>query len=229
MSTLRTATAVALLFVLAACAAGPPTMTDPSNGGIGIAVETISPDGMMMSGKPVKIHFVRSAGKPGTYEDDVMPSNYSKSGRFYLLDIPAGRYAAVAAFTREHGAKDLSKSDSPPATSGTYEEGPGPSDKTASLKEILKNKGKKGYTTCFSRELVRLSETIVGPGRISYMGRFKVRQVSGGGGRGKGKVYKGDCDYFGRRAAHERDSAAFLSAAKEDFANSKWGGAVGTQ
>jgi len=221
MNVLRTLIMAALLLLFASCSTQRiPTMANPENGGIVIVVETVPPLGMILSSKPAKIYFVRATDKPGTYTNDVIPSNYTRSGRYYLLDVPPGRYAAVASFTREYGAKNVGKSSVPNKASGT-------SDKTASLKEILNKKGKRGYTTCFSKELVRLTETIVRPGQISLVGRFKVTQISGKG-RG-GKVYKGRCHYFGSRERHERDYAALASEVKKDLSGSRWGGLVRTE
>lgn len=83
---------------LLGCATMPSTpvpAAQPESGGIGIAVRLAPPLGPARDGEAV--YFVRldAAGQPA--DRTIQLSNVSRDGRLYLLNVPPGRYAAVAA------------------------------------------------------------------------------------------------------------------------------------
>lgn len=81
------------------CATVPtvPTPSDSRRAGIGISI-TIRAPAAIFTVSAARIYFVRVEGGPDTYlQENLLVSNYAHGGYVYLLDIPPGRYVAVAA------------------------------------------------------------------------------------------------------------------------------------
>jgi hypothetical protein len=86
------------VFALAGCTTALPPRSGPERGGIGIAVivrpPVIIPIFTRISDR---VYFARMDGAQGLFsQDKVLPSNDSTRAWIYLLDVPPGRYAAVA-------------------------------------------------------------------------------------------------------------------------------------
>ena len=92
------------VFALAGCATALPPRSGPERGGIGISVRVrppiIIPIFTRMSDR---VYFARVDGAQGLFaQDKLVLSNDSAGTWVYLLDVPPGRYAAVASvFSRD--------------------------------------------------------------------------------------------------------------------------------
>ncbi|MBI1887095.1 MAG: hypothetical protein HYS19_01780 [Nitrosomonadales bacterium] len=218
--------AYAILFVLlvTGCASMPvPRMEDTQTSAIGIQVEAQAPVGIF-SNKPDRIFFVRIDGEGNIEQNQVIPSNFAKDGRIYLLNAKPGKYAAVAAFRSQAGSPFA------PAPQ------PGIS--------VSVSVGKTGYTTYFSKELIEATKVDVGHGEVTFMGSYVVKQsvgltdaepiqnhyaeliAPGSSKSGFGHLLSGDYHYRGAISEAERDEDAktqFLRKAKDDLAEGGWG------
>jgi hypothetical protein len=218
--------AYAILFVLlvTGCASMPvPRMEDPQASAIGIQVETQAPVGIF-SNKPDRIFFVRIDGEGNIEQNQVVPSNFAKDGRIYLLNAKPGEYAAVAAFRSQAGSPFA------PAPQ------PGVS--------VSVSVGKTGYTTYFSKELIEATKVDAGRGEVAFMGSYVVKQsvglkdaeaiqnhyaellAPGSSKSGFGHLLSGDYHYRGAVNEVKRDNDAkteFLRKAKGDLAEGGWG------
>lgn len=75
-----------------------PRPSDPQRAGVGISVTIRAPIAIFTRGA-AKIYFVRVEGGTDPYlQENLLVSNYAQGGHVYLLDIPPGRYVAVAAW-----------------------------------------------------------------------------------------------------------------------------------
>ncbi len=216
--------AIPFVLLVAGCAPMPvPKMDDPQTSVVGIQVETQAPVGIF-SNKPDRIFFVRIDGAGDLTQNQVIPSNFAKDGRIYLLNAKPGKYAAVAAFRSQAGSPFA------PAPQ------PGVS--------VSVSVGKTGYTTYFSKELIEATKIDVGRGEFAFMGSYVVKQsvglidaepvqnhyaellAPGSSKSGFGHLLSGDYHYRGAVNEAKRDSdarAEFLRKAKEDLAESGWG------
>jgi hypothetical protein len=218
--------AYAILFALLAtgCASVPvPRMEDPQTSAIGIQVETQAPAGIF-SHKPDRIFFVRIDGEGNIEQNQVIPSNFAKDGRIYLLNAKPGKYAAVAAFRSQAGLPLAPASQPGVSVSVTV--------------------GKTGYTTYFSKELIEATKVDVGRGEVAFMGSYVVKQsvgltdaepiqnhyaeliAPGSSKSGFGHLLSGDYHYRGAisEAKRDRDTRTeFLRKSKDDLAEGGWG------
>lgn len=86
----------ALALILGGCS-GAQKMSVPAGvpvRSVGIALKLVAPIGFPIS--PARVFFAK-LDEHGTPSRDIIPSNYTRGDRFYLFDVDAGTYAAVAA------------------------------------------------------------------------------------------------------------------------------------
>ena len=148
---------VFVIFGLFGCA-HPPDLLDTEMGGIAICVKTRVPI-KIFTVKPDRVYFAR------LYEDNessfirhtVIPSNFARGGYFYLLNVPPGRYAAVATFRSQSRLLNSSS----------------PSSSNLTISIPIEDR------TYFSKEIVKLTEVTVKAGAIAFMGEFIVDQSHG--------------------------------------------------
>jgi len=89
---------VILVLFLAGCAAVPvPKMEQTDASGIAISVKVKAPPFGFPTESAVKVFFARIDGSGSIQQSEVIPSNYNKDGRVYLLNATPGEYVAVAA------------------------------------------------------------------------------------------------------------------------------------
>jgi hypothetical protein len=93
----RLALPVVAVAIVLGCAIAPiPELARPESSAIGIEMTLRAPIGIF-SASPDQVFFARiDAPDARTYQ--VMPSNYTKGGRAYLLNAPPATYIAVGAF-----------------------------------------------------------------------------------------------------------------------------------
>jgi len=127
-----------------------PRPQRPEIAGLAIDVDVEAPVGLFTSEAQI-VYFVRLDGAEGLQRSGVLQSTMAIDGRAYLLNVPAGEYAAVAAAE----TKDRAKA---PPTAGLSIELPD-STRTA---------------TFFSNELVEATRVTVAPGHFAFMGRLVV-------------------------------------------------------
>lgn len=89
-------------------------------------------------------------------KNGLIPSNYVKGDRAYLLNAKPGRYAVIGAFYRKRAPSFIYLHTVDKPEEEIYE-----------------------YNTYFSRELVDLSGVTVTPGTVAFMGAYVVEQFSG--------------------------------------------------
>ena len=205
------------------CINAGPKVEDPQASAIGIQVETQAPVGIF-SHKPDRIFFVRIDGEGNIEQNQVIPSNFAKDGRIYLLNAKPGKYAAVAAFRSQAGSPFA------PAPQ------PGVS--------VSVSVGKTGYTTYFSKELIEATKVDVGRGEVAFMGGYVVKQsvgltdaepiqnhyaeliAPGSSKSGFGHLLSGDWHYRGAALEVRRDNDAkteFVTQSRDDLAEGGWG------
>ena len=111
--------------------------------------------------RPDRVYFVRLYGdnESSFIRDTVIPSNFAKGGYTYLLNVPPGRYVAVAAYRSQ---------------SHQLNNPPPPSSNSAVTLWFLTE-----YGTYFSEKIVKLTEVTVKSGSIAFMGEFVVDQSYG--------------------------------------------------
>lgn len=141
---------------MTACAAvtiRPENPTDQDKSVVGLSLNY----GMFRS-RPNVVTFVKLDDTNMNFiTDRVIPSNYTSGNRYYLVNAPPGRYAAVAALSvaKSHQAKPTAK---PVAVTLAME---------------MRN------ATYFSKDLIQLTEVSVKPGAIVFMGDYVVKQDLG--------------------------------------------------
>ena len=96
------ASSVLVAIFLSGCATTPPTqpipeLSQPQSAGLGIDV-TLKAIIAAFSYTPDQIYFAKIDGKDSLLQQQIIPSNYAKGGRAYLLNARPGTYVAVAAF-----------------------------------------------------------------------------------------------------------------------------------
>lgn len=221
---MKKAYAILPVLLVVGCASMPvPRLEDPQTSAIGIEVETQAPVGIFRN-KPDRIFFVRIDGEGDITQNQIIPSNFARDGRIYLLNAKPGKYAAVAAFRSQAGAPFA-----PAPQSGV---------------SVSVSVGKTGYTTYFAKELIEATKVDVGRGEVVFMGSYVVRQsvglrdaepiqnhyaellAPGSSKSGIGHLLSGDYHYRGAVNEVKRDSDArteFLRKAKDDLAEGGWG------
>lgn len=96
--------AIGLLSIVFSGCAGilpPPQPLDHRSAGIAIHITEVPPAGLWFKRIPGRIHFIRLDDIDSTsfIKNSVISSNYSRDGYIYLLNVPPGRYAAVASLS----------------------------------------------------------------------------------------------------------------------------------
>lgn len=221
---MKKAYAILSVLLIAGCASMPvPKMADPQTAVVGIQIETQVPIGIF-SQKPDVVYFVKIDNEGDITQNQVIPSNFAKDGRIYLLNARPGKYAAVAAFRSQAGS---------PFT-------PAPQPGV----NVSVSIGKTGYTTYFSKELIEATKVDVGPGEVVFMGSYIVKQsvgltdaepiqshyanllAPGSSKSGFGHLLSGDYHYRGAVGEAKRDNDArteFIKKARDDLAEGGWG------
>ncbi len=208
-----------VVVLLSGCATTQPIpeISDPQSAAIAIDVTLKAPIGMF-SNKPDQIYFVKIDSGDGLIQQQIIRSNYTKDGRAYLLNSRPGTYVAVAAFFSRTGVPA-----GPPS--------PGVS--------VTVTTGRSGYTTYFSKELVKHTEVTARENDFVFMGSYVVDQSTGLDGADEvqthyknviapgettgmlGMAFGGSIHYRGamrERKADERARSEFFQKAKGDLA-----------
>lgn len=192
-----------------------PSPERPEVSGLAIEVALSAPIAVFADDAQV-VYFVRLDGAEGLQRSAVIPSTLATGGRAYLLNVPAGEYAAVA------------------ARAGTATPG-GITLGTPDMNRTL---------TVFSSEIVEGTRVSVEPGRFAFMGRLDVDSSVGfdeadptqlyyldvlapGAAKSTGGqiLSVGDNQYPGTLGELQRDEAtlsALRESAAEDIADSGW-------
>ena len=142
----RTVTALALaaVFALASCAQ-PQKPADVKSSVLGVVINLVGG-----AERIDDVYFVLLGGTDrvrGHFPR--LRSNFRRGDRFYLLNAPPGRYAAVAASKRDPGPVD---GPSSPLSPNTF------------------------HTTYFGEAMIRKTIAEVDPGGFAFMGTFSVRK-----------------------------------------------------
>ena len=215
-----------VIFGMLGCA-HPPEHLVAEMGGIAICVKTRVPF-RVLTVKPDRVYFVQ------LYEDNdtsfiqhaIIPSNFAKGGYFYLLNVPPGRYAAVATFRSQSRLLN------------------NPSASSSNLTISIPTEDR----TYFSKEIVKLTEVTVKAGTIAFMGEFIVDQSYGLGDADEVQLHynrllvpeherigsfwrfiAGLYDYEGslhRACQNEKAYEQFLEKARDHLAETAWSEAL---
>ena len=142
----RTVTALALaaVFALASCAQ-PQKPADVKSSGLGVDIKLVGG-----AERIDEVYFVRLGATDrvrGHFPR--LRSNFRRGDRFYLLNAPPGRYAAVAVSKRDPGAVDGPGS---PFSPNTF------------------------HTAYFGEPMIRKTIVEVESGKFAFMGTFSVRK-----------------------------------------------------
>jgi len=139
--------------LLSACATSyvVPRPSTPESVGLAIAVKVNPPIGFFGTA-PNTVYFVRLDGAESLERGTVIASTMEIGGLAYLLNVPAGEYAAVASTE----AKEIQTAQPPPG---------GVSIGLARTSH---------YSTFYSREIVESTRVTVQPGRFAFIGRLVV-------------------------------------------------------
>jgi len=76
-----------------------PQLAQPESSGFGIVVTLRAPV-VIFSATPDLVYFAKIDNEDGLLQQQIIPSNYDKWNRFYLLNARPGTYVAVGAFFR---------------------------------------------------------------------------------------------------------------------------------
>ncbi len=143
---------VLIILLIAGCAVQPgpvPTKpADPETSAIGIQIKIEYPVGWG-SWEPTRVYFVKIDDEGDIIQDQVIPSNFAKDGRIYLLNAEPGKYAAVVSHISNHSGRQYPG---------------GGSSATA--------------TTYFSKELIEATKVNVGLGEFAFMGSYVVKTLA---------------------------------------------------
>ena len=144
--------------VLSACA-GPvpaPAPADDASAGVGILLTVRAPV-KMFSTKEDRVMFIRLDDEQDAPYLSTKPiaSNYVKDGYIYLLNVPPGRYAAVASFRSQSAAP----ATPPPGSSGV---------------NVTVNPGDSDFSTFFSVDVIKATTVTVEPGQLAFIGEVVV-------------------------------------------------------
>lgn len=168
MGVTRAVFSLAAVTTFFACAGTPPPApNDQSSSAIAIHIDARAPVKIF----PVEVDrvlFVQldERGDSSLTRTNLIPSNYSRDGYFYLLNAPPGRYAAVAAFhSKERETVKLGE---------TFSLGKGVTVWVGT--EIVRY---DYFTIYLPERLIRLTEVAVQPRRIAFMGEYVVETSVG--------------------------------------------------
>ena len=211
---------------LPACESLPaPAPMDETSSGIGIRVKTRAPI-KLFSNKPDRVFFIRlpEGGRSPYTTDQLIASNYLKGEYVYLLNVPPGRYAAVATSRTQSGSPFA-----PPTEGGV---------------SVTLSVGRTNYTTFFSEELIKQTEVTVGPASIAFAGEFVIDTTVGLKGAedvqlhyfrllapgaenrsGLAAIFSGDYHYRGSLHDVRKDQEAtqrFLKKTREYLGEAGW-------
>jgi hypothetical protein len=232
----RIAVAAIVAMIPVGCATvAPPEPLAPEAAGVAIHVETYAPLPLWAQGSG-QVFFVRLDEEreqlDGMVRHQVLTSNYNRDGYAYMLNVPAGRYAAVAC-SRE----DERPTEPVPVASGSHGNWTG----TVSV-SIAPNS--VSYATYFPEDIVAMTEVAVGPGELKFMGHYTLDQSLGlkkgdelqrhyfglmapqAQGRSfLGTAFSGDYHYTGEARESDTGDASrqqFEAVAQEHFEESAW-------
>lgn len=124
------------------CASPPaPPRLDASSSAIGISVSTNSAIAPVIR----EVYFIRvEKDEDLLTSKEILPSNFSRHDRFYLLNAKPGRYAAVACLSIRQ------------------------------LRAFLVVDLTSQWEIFFSKDIIRSTLTSVGPGQVGFMGKYVV-------------------------------------------------------
>jgi hypothetical protein len=232
----RTSISMAALVVAlsVACASTPPPdPVGPDSGGLAVKIETHAPISLWSESIPQVFFVSLETTEDGRLESqEILSSNDTADGYAYLLNVPPGRYVAVAC-SREQTV-------TPPTT----EVAGGTRGNISYGASVTFGPGTVSYATYFPEDMITLTTTTVEPGRVAFMGEFDVDQSVGlddadtvqrhyfgimaPGAQGRGLVanaFRGDNHYTGRLRAHARDGTTqreYMEAARAHFEKTSW-------
>jgi hypothetical protein len=149
---------LALLFslLLSGCATPLPVpkLEQQETSGIGISVKIRTPIGWSTE-EPHVVYFIKLDDKGDIQQRTVIPSNYAKDGRVYLLNVAPGDYAAVAAW---YSKQMPSAVPVQPGFSVSFN----PAGAIAA----------GGWSTYFPKELIEQTRVSVGKGQFVFAGSY---------------------------------------------------------
>lgn len=136
------------------CATPPVPQLDPQKStGIGINIALRPPIGLY-SQVPQAVYFVKLDDELELRQPVVVRSSYSTDGRVYLLNAPAGHYAAVAAFF--YRPTPIAMPGAPPPQHSLG--------------------GRLGFITYFPEEMVKQTRVNLVKGQFVFSGSYVVDQ-----------------------------------------------------
>lgn len=152
----KTFVLVLTAFALAGCATIPPPRPYASDSAaIGISVKLRAPIRIFSSNADM-VYFIKIDEEGDLYNQErFIRSNHLKDGQVYFLNLKPGRYAAVASYQ----IKSVTRMN--PYTGQ------------------MSGRTQSEYTTFFPEELIKLTEVLVEPGTIKFVGRYVVDQTTG--------------------------------------------------
>lgn len=152
MGNFRFFISIVAVFTLASCVTSPaPQPTYNGSSGVGVSVSIENRLNPWDSDKKIQlkdIYFVKldENGDPfGMDTGAPLPSNYSKDGTLYLMDVEPGRYAAVAGYFIQNNLS-----------------GAGCAVRTTSVYSGI----------YFDESLIKATEVTVAPGQVMFMGNI---------------------------------------------------------
>lgn len=95
-STKKTCSILSVLFVTGCASMPVPKMETPQASAIGIQIETRAPI-TRFGNKPELVYFFKADREGDMRQGQLIPSNFARDGRIYLLNAMPGTYTAVVA------------------------------------------------------------------------------------------------------------------------------------
>jgi hypothetical protein len=95
-STKKTCAILSVLFITGCVSTPVPKMENPQASAIGIQIETRAPITGFRN-KPDLVYFLKADRQGDVRQGQLIPSNFARDGRIYLLNAMPGTYAAIAA------------------------------------------------------------------------------------------------------------------------------------
>jgi hypothetical protein len=209
---------------LGACATSyiVPRPASPEAAGVAIDVEIKAPIAIFFA-KAQVVYFARLDGGEGLQRGGVVASMMAADGRAYLLNVPAGEYAAVAA------AEETNITSAPAAPQGGVTVG---------------YSGTTRSRTFFSEDVIQATRVTVAPGHFAFIGRLFVDSSAGLSGADStqlhyialitpgaatstmGQIFSlGNYQYRGSLGHIDRDEGTLIDMcrrAPQDLADSGW-------
>lgn len=199
-----------------------PKLDAEKNSGIGISV-ALRPPIPLFSQEPQIVYFVKLDNESELRQPVVIRSSYSKDGRVYLLNVPSGDYAAIAAFFYRPVPAPMPGFPPPPHALG----------------------GRLGFVTYFPEEMVKQTRVRLERGQFAFAGNYVVDQSfccknadpiqrhyavvlswrTTSDWRDPERIYSIDMTYSGSIREAKRDAASaafFFGRAKDDLAEGGW-------